>query len=132
MELDDTKIFKMAFVTALIGMIGMLVFAGTIEPKEIPINEITRNNIGETVAVSGVIESFKYSSSGTTCFLTLNDGKAKINVIVFESTLAEIEDAGNDIESFKGHKVKVVGSITEYKSSMELILSNANSLKLEN
>lgn len=132
MELDDTKIFKMAFVTALIGMIGMLVFAGTIEPKEIPIDEITRNNIGETVAVSGVIESFKYSSSGTTCFLTLNDGKAKINVIVFESTLAEIEDAGNDIESFKGHKVKVVGSITEYKSSMELILSNANSLKLEN
>lgn len=132
MELDDTKIFKMAFVTALIGMIGMIVFAGTIEPKEIPINEITRNNIGETVAVSGVIESFKYSSSGTTCFLTLNDGKAKINVIVFESTLAEIEDAGNDIESFKGHKVKVVGSITEYKSSMELILSNANSLKLEN
>lgn len=132
MELDDTKIFKMAFVTALIGMIGMLVFAGTIEPKEIPIDEISRNNIGETVAVSGVIESFKYSSSGTTCFLTLNDGKAKINVIVFESTLAEIEDAGNDIESFKGHKVKVVGSITEYKSSMELILSNANSLKLEN
>ena len=132
MELDDTKIFKMAFVTALIGMIGMIVFAGTIEPKEIPINEITRNNIGETVAVSGVIESFKYSSSSTTCFLTLNDGKAKINVIVFESTLAEIEDAGNDIESFKGHKVKVVGSITEYKSSMELILSNANSLKLEN
>lgn len=132
MELDDTKIFKMAFVTALIGMIGMLVFAGTIEPKEIPINEITRNNIGETVAVSGVIESFKYSSSGTTCFLTLNDGKSKINVIVFESTLAELEDAGNDIESFKGHKVKVVGSITEYKSSMELILSNANSLKLEN
>ncbi len=132
MELDDTKIFKMAFVTALIGMIGMLVFAGTIEPKEIPINEITRNNIGETVAVSGVIESFKYSLSGTTCFLTLNDGKAKINVIVFESTLAELEDAGNDIESFKRHKVKVVGSITEYKSSMELILSNANSLKLEN
>lgn len=132
MELDDTKIFKIAFVTALIGMIGMLVFAGTIEPKEIPINEITRNNIGETVAVSGVIESFKYSSSGTTCFLTLNDGKAKINVIIFESTLTELKDTGNDIESFKGHKVMVTGSITEYKSSMELILSNANSLKLEN
>lgn len=30
MELDDTKIFKMAFVTALIGMIGMIVFTGTI------------------------------------------------------------------------------------------------------
>ncbi len=132
MELDDTKIFKMAFVTAIIGMIGMLIFAGTIEPKEVSIDEITRNNIGETVAVTGVIESLKYSASGTTCFLTLNDGKAKINVIIFESTLAELEDAGSDVRSFKGHKVKVVGSVTEYQSSMELILANANSLKLEN
>lgn len=131
MELDDNKIFKIAFITALIGMIGMLVFSSTIEPKIVPIKEITRNNIGETVSVSGVVDSIKYSSSGTTCFLTLNDGEAKINVIIFESTLAELNDAGEDIESFKGHRVKVVGSVTEYKSSMELILSNANSLKLE-
>ena len=111
MELDDTKIFKMAFVTAIIGMIGMLIFAGTIEPKEVSIDEITRNNIGETVAVTGVIESLKYSASGTTCFLTLNDGKAKINVIIFESTIAELEDAGSDVESFKGHKVYRVGRV---------------------
>lgn len=132
MELDDAKIFKIAFVTALIGMLGMLIFAGTIEPKEVKINEISRNNIGETVCVKGVIESFKYSSSGTTCFLSLNDGESKINIIIFESTLVEIKDSGSDIESFKDHNVKIVGTITEYQSSMELILSNANSLKLEN
>ncbi|MCQ2976423.1 MAG: exodeoxyribonuclease VII large subunit [archaeon] len=130
MELDDGKIFKMAFVVSIIGILGMLIFAGSIEPKEIFINEISRNNIGETVAVTGVIDSFKYSSSGSTCFLTLNDGKSKISVIIFESTLAEFQDLGTDIESFKNHKVKLIGSITEYGSSMELILANANSLKL--
>ena len=51
--------------------------------------------------------------------------------IIFESTLVELQDAGNDLESFKGQKVKIVGSITEYKSSMELILSNSNSIKLQ-
>ena len=131
MELNDEIIFKVALVTALIGMIGMLAFASYIEPKEIEIKEITRNNIGETVSVSGVVESVKMSSSGSSCFIELNDGTGKINVIVFESTLAELNDAGNDLNEFKGHKVKVVGSITEYKSSMELILANANSIKLE-
>ena len=110
---------------------GMLFFASYIEPKEIVVNEITRNNIGETVAVTGVIDSIKMSSSGKSCFLELNDGTGKINVIIFESTLVELQDAGNDLESFKGQKVKIVGSITEYKSSMELILSNSNSIKLQ-
>ena len=124
MELNDKIIFKVALITSLIGIIGMLVFASYIEPKEIQIKDITRNNIGETVAVTGVIESIKESSSGSSCFMELNDGTGKINLIIFESTLVELKDAGND------HKVKVIGSITEYKSSMELILSNSNSIKL--
>lgn len=108
----------------------MLAFASYIEPKEIQIKDISRNNIGETVAVTGVIESIKMSSTGSSCFMELNDGTGKINLIIFESTLVELQDAGNDVNDFKGHKVKVVGSITEYKSSMELILSNSNSIKL--
>ena len=108
----------------------MLVFASYIEPKEIQIKDISRNNIGETVEVTGVIESIKESSSGGSCFMELNDGTGKISLIIFESTLVELKDAGNDLDSFKNHNVKVVGSITEYKSSMELILSNSNSIKL--
>ena len=130
MELNDRLIFKVALITSLVGIIGMLVFASYIEPKEIEIKDITRNNIGETVAVTGVVESIKESSSGSSCFMELNDGTGKINLIVFESTLVELQDAGNDLDSFKNHKVKVIGSITEYKSSMELILANANSIKL--
>ncbi len=130
MELNDKIIFKVALITSLVGIIGMLVFASYIEPKEIQIKDITRNNIGETVAVTGVIESIKESSSGSSCFIELNDGTGKINLIIFESTLVELQDAGNDLESFENQKVKVIGSITEYKSSMELILSNSNSIKL--
>ena len=130
MELNDRIIFKVALITSLVGIIGMLVFASYIEPKEIQIKDITRNNIGETVAVIGVVESIKESSSGNSCFIELNDGTGKINLIIFESTLVELQDAGNDLESFENQKVKVIGSITEYKSSMELILSNANSIKL--
>ena len=130
MELNDRIIFKVALITSLVGIIGMLIFASYIEPKEIQIKDITRNNIGESVAVTGVVESIKESSSGSSCFIELNDGSGKINLIIFESTLVELQDAGNDLESFENQKVKVIGSITEYKSSMELILANANSIKL--
>ena len=130
MELNDRIIFKAALITSLVGIIGMLVFASYIEPKEIQIKDITRNNIGETVEITAVVESIKESSSGSSCFIELNDGTGKINLIIFESTLVELQDAGNDLESFENQKVKVIGSITEYKSSMELILSNANSIKL--
>ena len=108
----------------------MLVFASFIEPKEMQIKDITRNNIGETVVSTGVVECIKESSSGSSCFIELNDGSGEINLIIFESTLVELKDAGNDLDSFKNHKVKVIGSIAEYKSSMELILSNSNSIKL--
>ena len=131
MEITDEKIFKIALITSLIGMLGMLFFASYIEPKEIAINEITRNNIGETVSVTGVVDSVKKSSSGKSYFLEINDGTGKINLIIFESTLVELQDAGTDLESFENQKVKIIGSVTEYKSSMELILSNSNSIKLE-
>ena len=41
MELNDKIIFKVALITSLVGIIGMLVFASYIEPKEIQIKDIT-------------------------------------------------------------------------------------------
>ena len=45
MELNDRLIFKVALITSLVGIIGMLVFASYIEPKEIEIKDITVANV---------------------------------------------------------------------------------------
>lgn len=131
MEVTDKKIFRIALITSLIGILGMLIFANYIDPNEIKIKDISRNNIGETVAITGVVEEVKESTSGKSTFLTINDGTKKINVIIFESTIAELKDSGTDLKEFQNQKVKIIGSITEYKSSMELILANSNSIKIE-
>lgn len=132
MEITDGKIFKIALITALIGIIGMIVFAGDISPKEVAIEDIDNGMIDEKVAISGVIESVKLSSSGKSYFLTLADNTGKISIIIFESTIVEFQEEGIDISSFKNKKVKVTGTLTQYKSTMELILDNANSIKIEN
>lgn len=132
MEITDSKIFKIALFTSLIGMVGMIIFAGDISPKEVAIEDINRGMIDEKVAIVGIVESVKLSSSGKSYFLTLADSTGKISVIIFENSIVEFQEAGIDINSFQNKKVKVTGTLTEYKSTMELILDNVNSITIEN
>ena len=37
-----------------------------------------------------------------------------------------------DIEDFKNHQVQIVGTVTQYNSEMELILSSGDSLRIVN
>ncbi|MEE1134082.1 MAG: exodeoxyribonuclease VII large subunit [Methanobrevibacter sp.] len=130
MEITDDKLLKIALVTSLIGLIGLIAFTPTIEVKEVDIKDINRGMIDEEVSIKGVITDVAQSSSKTSYFLTINDGKAQIQLIIFESQVAEIESKNLDIGSFKNHKVHVVGTVTQYNSEMELILSRGDSLRI--
>lgn len=132
MEITDGKIFKIALITTIIGLVGMIIFAGDISPKEAQVQDIDRGMIDETVTITGVIENVKESSSGKSYFMTLNDGTGRITIMIFESTIVEFQEAGIDLKSFGNKKVKIVGTVTEFKSTMEIILPNSNSIKIEN
>ena len=130
MEITDDKLLKIALVTALIGLIGLILFTPTIEVKEVEIKDINRGMIDEEVSVDGVISDVAKSSSGTSYFLTINDGESQIQLIIFENQVAEIQTRNMDIEDFKNRKVQVVGTITEYNSNLEMILSSGDSLRI--
>ena len=132
MEITDDKLLRIALVTALIGIIGLIIFTPTIEVKEVPIKDINRGMIDEEVKVTGVITEVAQSSSKTSYFLTINDGEAQISLIIFENQVAEIQTRSIDIDDFKNRKVQVVGTVTEYNSDLELILSNGDSLRIVN
>ena len=130
MEITDDKLLKIALVTSLIGIIGLIIFTPTIEVKEVDIKDITRGMIDEEVKITGVITNVAQSSSKTTYFLTINDGEAQIPLIIFESQVAEIQSKNLDIEDFENRKVQVVGKVTQYNSELELILSSGDSLRI--
>ena len=132
MEITDDKLIKIALVTSLIGLIGLIAFTPTIEVKEVNIKDINRGMIDEEVSIKGVITDVAQSSSKTSYFLTVNDGDAQIQLIIFESQAAEIQDKNMDIEDFKNRKVEIVGTVTQYNSQMELILSSGDSLRIVN
>ena len=130
MKVTDDKILKISLVTSLIGIIGLIVFTPYIEVKEVEVKDISRGMIDEEVAVEGIVEDIKKSSSSSTYFLTINDGTGLINLIAFESVVSEMEENSMSIDMFKNKKVKAVGTITEYNSDMEIILSDESSLSI--
>ena len=130
MEITDDKLLKIALITSLIGIIGLILFTPTIEVKEVTIKQSNRGMIDEEVKITGVITDVAQSSSKTSYFLTINDGEAQISLIIFESQVAEIQGRNLNIEDFKNRKVEVVGTITEYNSQLELIMSSGDSLRI--
>lgn len=132
MDITDDKLLKIALVTSLIGLIGLMIFTPSIEVKKVKIEDINRGMIDEEVSVDCVVSDVKASSSGSSYFLTINDGTGKMNLIIFESQLSQMQSNSLDIEDFKDKKVNVIGKITEYNNEMEIILSGGDSIKIIN
>ena len=130
MEITDDKLLKIALVTSLIGIIGLIAFTPTIEVREVDIKDINNALIDEEVSIDGVITDVAQSSSKTSYFLTVNDGESQIRLIIFENQAAEIQSKNLDIEDFENRKVHVVGTVTQYNSELELILSSGDSLRM--
>ncbi|MBC7118004.1 OB-fold nucleic acid binding domain-containing protein [Methanothermobacter tenebrarum] len=127
---EDEKIFKIVIFMALVGLIGMIVSAGSITPREVKIKEIDKGMIDEEVTVTGFVEDIKNSKTGKASFITLNDGTGKITIVIFESVKNEIERSDLSIEMLKYRKIKIIGKIAEYKGSMEIILEEPQNLKI--
>lgn len=130
MEITDDKLLKIALITSLIGLIGLIIFTPSIEVKKVEIQDINRGMIDDEVSIEGVVSDVKSSASKSSYFLTVNDGTDQMSLIIFESQLAQLEDNGIDIESYKGKKVNVVGTVTQYNSQLELILSSGDDIKM--
>ena len=132
MEITDDKLLRIALITSLIGIIGLIIFTPTIEVKEIEIKDINRGMIVEEVKINCVVQDISQSSSKSSYFLTVNDGTGQIMLIIFESQASELQSKNFDINDLKDKKVEVVGKITEYNSQMELILTSGDNLKISN
>lgn len=130
MEITDDKLLKIALITSLIGLIGLIIFTPSIEVKKVEIQDINRGMIDEEVSIDCVVSDVKAAASKSSYFLTINDGTGQMSLIIFESQLAQLEDNGIAVESYKGKKVSVVGTVTEYNSQLELILSSGDTIKI--
>ena len=130
MDITDDKLLKIALVTSLIGLIGLIIFTPSIEVKEVKIEDINRTMIDEEVSINCVVSDVKSSKSGSSYFLTINDGTGQMPLIIFESQIAQMQSNSLEIKDFKDKKVNVVGTVTEYNNELEIVLSSGDGLKI--
>ena len=68
MEITDDKLLRIALVTALIGIIGLIIFTPTIEVKEVSIKDINRGMIDEQLLPELALGNALFRSKLTQCF----------------------------------------------------------------
>ena len=128
--MEDNQIIKMAIITSIIGLIGMVFLSGEISPEVITIDKINQENLDHEVVVVCYVEKIKKSESSNTYMLTINDGSAKTTLVIFESTTFELNKNGFPINDLVNRKIRVTGTVSQYNGAYELILKDYNSIKL--
>jgi DNA/RNA endonuclease YhcR with UshA esterase domain len=128
--MEDTKIVKMAVITSIMGLLGMMFLSGEITPKKITIDKINQENIDQEVMVECYVEEIKKSANSNTYMLTIMDGTAKTTLIIFESTTFELEKNGFPLNSLVDRKIRVIGTVSQYHGAYEIILKDYTSIKL--
>lgn len=128
--MEDQKIFKMALIVSLIGILGMITFAGQISPYKIKINEINQGTMDKEVTVECYVEDVQKALKSDTYFLKVNDGTGKTTVVIFEGITHEMQKIGFTPTSTNKFRIRATCTVTSYKGSYELVLKDQNSLKI--
>ncbi len=119
-ELSDTtmnekSLTKLCLIVSLIGLAIIYIMESVSSADTTYIGNITKDTVGESVKVCGIISKM-YVSNKENIFFNLNDS-ASINVVVFRDK-TDLFDAGS-IEN--GMRACVEGTVQIYKEKLEII-----------
>lgn len=120
--MNDRKFFKISLITAVIGMIGLVVLSGYVTPEKLTIDHIDKSKIDNRVELDAKILSITSTKSNTK-IIKLKDDTGTINLVVFSSTEINYELKNNQ-------HVNVVARVTQYNNELELILEESRDIKL--
>lgn len=102
---------KIALVTAIVGIIALILLSLNLEPKEMKISDINDKMIGQYVRVSGDVEKIKHSS--VTSF-TIKDDSGDIYAFSYENL------------NVTNGKYELIGKVNEYHGVLEIEVSEMN------
>ncbi|MCD7782226.1 MAG: hypothetical protein LUG89_05980 [Methanosphaera sp.] len=120
--MQDKEIFRIATLTTVIGLIGLIVTSGFISPNIIEIDEIDNSKLDSQVEIQGVVTSLIVTKSGTT-IIEVTDDTGSIDVVIFSTT-------NMDNSIYECVNVSVTGDVSIYNNQYEIILDNENNLKI--
>ena len=128
--MEDSQIFTVALITAVIGLTGMILLSDKIMPHEIKIKDLNKGMLDSDISIEGVVEKVDKSPRSNTYFLQIVDGTGKTTAIMFDNAVLDLEKNNLTPNSFADHRVKITGNVAQYNGNMELILNDGKSIKI--
>jgi DNA/RNA endonuclease YhcR with UshA esterase domain len=108
----------------------MIFSVGQITPQKIQIKDMNMGMVDKEVKVEGLIQSVTKSKNGETYFLEIMDGTGKTKVILFPSASSDLDRGSVKVTNLNQRRVSIVGKVSEYHGSLEIILKDSKSLKI--
>ncbi|MEM5794545.1 MAG: OB-fold nucleic acid binding domain-containing protein [Candidatus Aenigmatarchaeota archaeon] len=118
------------FFCSILGLILIYFSALSIQPQEVKISEITFEFVGKSVRTSGKIIYANSHPSGH-LFLTITDGKKKLQVPLFSSFMEKLKERIGEEELKEGKIISVTGIVSEYKGELQIIPRKVEDIKVD-
>lgn len=118
--MNDKKIFKISSITCIIGLLGIMLLSGYVNPEKLTIDKIDKSKIDNQIEVDAKIVSVTKTKTNTR-IIKLSDGTGTINLVIFSSL-----DYNTKLS--KNQHVKVIATVTQYKNDLELVLEESKNL----
>lgn len=100
------NLLKVSIATAVVGIIILTALSFYLEPKAYKVSEISENNFGEFVRLTGYASNVK---KGSVTQFKLKDGPSEIHIVSFKR-----------VDIFNGDLLEVSGKVDEYKGLLEI------------
>ncbi|MEM5834553.1 MAG: OB-fold nucleic acid binding domain-containing protein [Candidatus Aenigmatarchaeota archaeon] len=120
----------LCFFCSILGLILIYFSALSIQPQEVKISEITFEFVGKSVRTSGKIIYANSHPSGH-LFLTVTDGKKKLQIPLFSSFMEKLKERIGEEELKEGKIISLTGIVGEYKGELQIIPRKVEDIKVD-
>lgn len=125
-----SKLSTVCLVCSITGILLIYIAARAIEPTFLEINEINFEFTGRQVRTSGYVVYKKIHPAGH-IFLTISDGKERIQVPLFAGYVSSLRRNGFPVDKIsKGAKISVTGLVDEYRGQLQIIPRKYDDIKI--
>lgn len=104
---------KISLIVFLIGTLIIIILADTLEPKTIPISNISEKNLDEYVKIQGNVTSIKEfiseDSKSILVLATIKDDSGLMTLLLRKRTSLK-----------EGQEAQIIGKVSEYENKLEI------------
>jgi len=107
--IKEQNLQKICLIISILGIFSLFFISQKLQPKDLEIEQISKQYLNQEIKVNGSITSIKDKISLT--LIELSSGSSKIDVVIYKEDIKEIK---------KGSNIEVVGILNQYNNQLQI------------